>query len=228
MAFGEEYFGSRDESRDKNFRRAFKMDTPLSKKEANEVWKKSIKELDSTGVRYCERENSLSLAFDSVLRYHTNFPAHMLNSTNLMAQLFQTNVPQNQKLSSNQLVDFIKAKSIQVLKITQDLYRECGLKYFELQRRRFAFGIRYMGYTTENIVEYIEKLISSSQEYQRFIEDVSVELDPKKNNLPPVIDAVKNMIEFYQKDIDSINIELEYYFTLKSQLETSQQASSHK
>ncbi len=232
-----QYFGTRDESIDKDYKRAFKIDRTLSQKDADKKWKKSMEELTSTQKRHGERAAGLEGAFDAVDRYHRNFPQHMLNSLGLMQQIFQTGVPQNQQMSRDDLVKFIKNNSLSILKTTQKLYRECTVKIYDLDRRRFEYGLYNRPVTRTNlnskelygidtISSHIEKLISSSQSYQESV-DVLKNILTTSNDFPEIIDACNSMIKLHEEDIQLINTELEYYFALKVR-EQSKQSTTKK
>lgn len=232
------YFGTRDEveaeaeakTKDNNFKSAFTIDTSLSQIEADINWKKSMEELSNTLKRQNERANALSLAFDSVIRYHEYLPSAMLNATNSMEQTFKNNNPQTQNLSSTQLVDFIKENSIHTLHATQKLYRECTVKIYDLDRRKFNFGLynRPIGRTNivgeelfgvETITSHIQRLISLTQEYQEFNDKAKNEIELHSNKVPHVIDAFRSMIGVHEKDIELLNGEIQYYFTLRAMLQ---------
>ena len=127
------------------------------------------------------------------------------------------------------MVEFIKENSIQTLRATQKLYRECTVKIYDLDRRKFNFGLfnRPIGrtnidveelYGEETITSHIQSLISLSQEYQEFNDKAKNEIEQNSDKVPCVIDAFKSMIGLHEKDIELLNGEIQYYFTLRSML----------
>ena len=223
------YFGTRDEAQDSDYKMAFTIDTSLSQMEADINWKKSMEELSNTLKQQSERANALSLAFDSVIRFHEYLPPAMLNATNSIEQLYKNNNPETKNFSTTQLVEFIKENSIKTLHAIQKLYEECTIKIYDLERRKFNFGLsnRPIGlsnidgeelFGVETITSHIQRLISLSQEYEEFIDKAKNEIELNSNKVAHVIDAFKSMIGLHEKDIELLNEEIQYYFTLRSML----------
>ncbi len=221
-----QYFGDRDEAEDKNYKRAFKLDRTESQKDADKKWKKSMEEYNTTLKRHGARAQALESVFDSVNRYYRNFPQYMLDSLGLMQQAFQTGIPQNKQMSRDDLVNFIKTNSLNILKTTQKLYRECTVKIYSLDRRRFEYGLFNRPgtrtslnpkelYGLDTITSHIEKLISSSQSYQESVDSLK-SIQQTSSDFPEIMNACTSMIELHEEDIRLINAELEFYYTLRA------------
>jgi hypothetical protein len=150
----------------------------------------------------------------------------MLNSLGIMQQMFQIGIPENKQVSRDDLIKFIKTNSLNILKTTQKLYRECTVKIYDLDRRRFQFGFYNRPgtrtglnskelYNIDTITSHIEKLISSSQKYQESIDSLE-NIKSTSSDFPEIINACTSMIELHEEDIRLINAELEFYYTFRA------------
>jgi len=220
-----EFYGNTNEIDDDKFTDAFEVDKNLSVPQADEKWIESVEYHESVIKRRSERFESVMVALNSVERFYKDFPTSFIDISIRVLQIT------NSDKTQTDIINQVREQSIKILEDTKTLYRQCNIKNHVLTRRKFAYALWNRPesrsdfpvksrFNKNMVTEYLSSITMSLNTYQGTIEyyNNKIKSIENKRGLGELIDVYKNMIKYYEEEIELINDEIKYYYALRAMM----------